>query len=352
MASGQNTDAVVVAYGRTPIGKASRGSFRNLTSDALLSPVIKTVLQRAHTGPETVEECVFGNALSPSGGFMETRMAALECGIPVDTPLMVVNRWCGSGLDALDNVASKIRSGRISVGLAGGFELMSRNTMPLEPCIEADSLRSEHARRCLMTMGETSEELAMRFGISRDDSDRYACQSQERALHATESGEWDGEIVPVRTEGDVVCRDDGVRRSDMATLSRLKPVFREGGISTAGNSSQLSDAAAAVLLMSREKAAALGVPVLGTFVDFVCVGCDPSVMGIGPSVAIPRLLRRNNLTAGDVDVFEINEAFASQTLYCIRALGIPESKRRDLRVGVVSLCVGTGMGVAALIRRD
>lgn len=382
MRSRQNTDAVIVAYARTPIGKASRGSFANLTSDALLSPVIDSVLQRAQVAPELVEECVFGNALSPSGGFMEARMVALNCGIPVETPLMVVNRWCGSGLDALDNVASKIRCGRISVGLAGGFELMSRNMMPPEFCIRTELLYSEHARACLMKMGETSEELAMRFGISREDSDRYACRSQERALHALTHGLWNGEIVPVRAGDGVVGADDGVRKSDVSALSRLRPVFREDGVSTAGNSSQLSDAAAAVLLMSRERAAALGLPVLGVFVDFVCVGCDPSVMGIGPSVAIPKLLKRNNLTIDDVDVFEINEAFASQVLYCIRALGIPESKvnmfggaialghpigctgtrvvgtmlnimeRKGLRTGVVSLCVGSGMGVAALVCRE
>eukprot|EP00866_Antonospora_locustae_P001466 jgi/Antlo1/1466/2561 len=382
MTNRQNTDAVIVAYARTPIGKAYRGSFVNLTSDALLSPVIDSVLQRAQVTPEVIDECVFGNALSPSGGFMEARMVTLNCGIPVEAPLMVINRWCGSGLDALDNVASKIRRGHISVGLAGGFEMMSRNTMPPEFCINAESLHSEHARACLMKMGETSEELAMRFGISREDSDHYACRSQEKALYAMASGFWNGEVVPVGVGSGVVCADDGVRKSDVSTLSRLRPVFREDGVSTAGNSSQLSDAAAAVLLMSRERAAALGSPVLGVFVDFVCVGCDPSVMGIGPSVAIPKLLKRNNLTIDEVDVFEINEAFAPQVLYCIRALGIPESKvnvfggaialghpigctgtrivgtmlnimeRNGLRRGVVSLCVGSGMGVAALICRE
>lgn len=378
----QSTDAVIVAYARTPIGKASHGSFANLTSDALLSPVIDSVLKWAQVTPELVEECVFGNALSPSGSFMEARMVALNCGIPVETPLMVVNRWCGSGLDALDKVASSIRCGHISVGLAGGFELMSRSRMPPEFCIRAESLHSKHARACLMNMGETSEELAMRFGVSREDSDKYACRSQEKALYASVNGFWSGEIVPVRVGDRVVCTDDGIRMSDVSALSRLRPAFRANGVSTAGNSSQLSDAAAAVLLMSRERAIALELPVLGIFVDFVCVGCDPSVMGIGPSVAIPKLLKRNNLTIDEVDVFEINEAFASQALYCIRALGIPESKvnmfggaialghpigctgtrivgtllnimqRNSLQTGVVSLCVGSGMGVAALVCRE
>lgn len=375
-------DAVIVSYARSPIGKAHKGSFKDGTIDMLLSSVVMQAIKKAHVGPEVVEECIFGNVLSPNNGTTEVRATMIECGIPLETPVMVVNRQCSSGLDALDIIASKIRNGRISVGLAGGFEIMSQNMIPKSFCISTQSLASEKARSCFMSMGDTSEELARRFGIKRKDADLYACRSQEKAAYARDSGFFDSEIAPIHAKDRMISVDEGVRETEIEKVSILKPVFVPSGISTAGNSSQLSDGTAAVLLMSRKKAQELGISILGVFVDFVSVGCDPAVMGIGPSVAIPKLLKRNNLSIEDIDAFEINEAFAVQVLYCIRKLKIPEKKvnlfggaialghplgctgsritctllnimeRNNYKLGVVSLCVGTGMGVAALIRRE
>lgn len=373
-------DVVIVSYARTPIGKANRGSFKDAKIDTLLAPVVGAAIARAGVRPGQIEECVFGNVHAPSNGFTEARMVTLDCGIPAESPLMVVNRQCGSGLDAINNVASRIRTGQISIGLAGGFELMSQHAIPKSFCI--GSVHSEDAKKCYMAMGMTSEELASREGIRRGDADYYACESQFKACGAVERNSFADEIVPVVIDGKEISVDDGIRKTDQQGLARLSPAFKADGVSTAGNSSQMSDAAAALVLMDRQKAHDLEIPALGTFVDFVCVGCDPAVMGVGPCVAIPKLLARNGLRIEDVDVFEINEAFSVQALYCVQKLGIPEMKvnvlggavalghplgctgarlvgtilnamhKKNFKIGVVSLCVGTGMGVAALIRRD
>jgi acetyl-CoA acyltransferase 1 len=373
-------DVVIVSYVRTPIGKAQRGSFKDAKIDTLLAPVVNAVIKRARIRPCQIEECVFGNVLAPSNGFTEARMVVLDCGVPVESPLMVVNRQCASGLDAINCVASKIRSGHITMGLAGGFELMSQHAMLKSFCV--NNVHSEDARKCYMAMGMTSEELAKREGIQRKDADYYACESQLKACGAAEKNSFAEEIVPIVIDGKEISADDGIRKTDLQGLAGLKPAFKENGVSTAGNSSQMSDAAAAIVLMERQRAYELEIPVLGTFVDFVCVGCDPAVMGVGPCVAIPKLLERNNLRIEDVDVFEINEAFSVQALYCAQRLEIPEMKvnllggavalghplgctgtrlvgtllnvmhKKNFKIGVVALCVGTGMGAAALIRRD
>lgn len=294
-----------------------------------------------------------------------------------------VNRQCASGLQAVACIAAAIRSGEIDIGIGAGVESMTSNYGPAAmPTTVSDSVTAfPAAKDCLLPMGITSENVANEYKISREDQDRFALESHRRAAVAQEEGRFKREIVPVILPGgSAITKDEGVRRdTTLERLGSLRPAF--GGATTAGNASQVSDGAAAVLLARRSTASALGLPILGRIVRFEVVGVAPRVMGIGPAVAIPRLLKNigSGLRIEDVDVFEVNEAFASQSLMVMQKLRIPHEKlnpnggaialghplgcsgarlvatllhdmqRRKKRVGVVSLCIGTGMGAAALI---
>jgi acetyl-CoA acyltransferase 1 len=325
-------------------------------------------------------------------------MAHLAAGIPPSASLSLVNRQCASGLQAMANVAGSIRSGTVEVGIAAGVESMSLTPMnkigPPHIGSDEDAWRTgglpPAALDCLLPMGITSDTVARRYRLERQELDAFAAESHRRASGAQRSGRFEAEIVKVGGAD----RDDGIRHGTTAEgLGRLKPVFTPAGPTTAGNSSQTTDGAAGVVMMSRRAARRLGAPVLATWRGFACVGVPPAVMGIGPAVAVPRVLSGLGLSVHDIEVFEINEAFASQAYYCVRelrldptrvnpnggaiALGHPlgatgvrlavsliyELRRRQRQrpgrdstdaearkgLGVVSMCVGTGMGAAAVL---
>lgn len=320
-------------------------------------------------------------------------MAAFTAGFPDTTTVHTVNRQCSSGLQAFASAAAAITAGQYEVAIAAGVESMSTSSMGGSVSdLDPDVFKSETAKQCLTPMGITSENVAAKFGITRIAQDTMATMSHTRALKAQAEGRFTSEIVPVTTtikdkEGKVstitVSKDDGPRAgTTVEKLAKLKAAFKKGGTTTAGNSSQVSDGAAAVLLMKRSKAKALGCPIIGSFKAFSCVGVPPEIMGIGPAVAIPAVLKKTGDSIADIDVFEINEAFASQATYSVNhcgidmakvnpnggaiALGHPlgctgarqiatlmaELKRTGGKKGVISMCIGTGMGAAAVFERE
>uniref|UniRef100_A0A8C3T3I4 Acetyl-CoA acyltransferase 1 n=1 Tax=Chelydra serpentina TaxID=8475 RepID=A0A8C3T3I4_CHESE len=386
---GEQDDVVVVHGLRTPIAKAKRGGFKDTTPDELLSAVMTAVLSDVNLSPEKVGDICVGNVLQPGAGAFTARVAQFLSGIPETVPLSCVNRQCSSGLQAVINIAGGIRNGSYDIGLAGGVESMSLRNVGNPGDVSSRMMDNSKARDCLIPMGMTSENVAERFGISRKKQDDFAMASQQKAVRAQQMGLFKNEIIPVRTtvkddQGNqktiTVLQDEGIRPSTtLEGLAKLKPAFKENGSTTAGNSSQVSDGAAAVLLAKRSKAAQLGLPVLGVLKSYAVVGVPPDVMGIGPAYAIPVALEKAGLTVNDIDIYEINEAFASQVVYCVEKLGIPkekvnplggaialghplgctgarqvvtllnELKRRGKRAyGVVSMCIGTGMGAAAV----
>ncbi|KAK6490196.1 3-ketoacyl-CoA thiolase A [Huso huso] len=383
-------DDIVVVHGlRTAIGKAKRGAFKDTTPDELLSAVMTTVLNDVNLSPARLGDICVGNVLQPGAGALMVRVAQFLSGIPESVPIYTVNRMCSSGLQALFNVAGSIRNGSYDIGLACGVESMSLRSPGNPGDVSSRLMDNEKARDCLIPMGITSENVAERFGVSRQKQDAFAVSSQQKAEKAQKLGLFAQEIVPVSTkfvdsEGNetriTVTQDDGIRAgTTLEGLAKLRPAFKENGSTTAGNASQVSDGAAAVLVARRSAAQQLGLPVLGVLRASAVVGVPPDVMGIGPAYAIPIALQQAGLTVDDIDVFEINEAFASQALYCVEKLGIPldklnpsggaialghplgctgarqvvtllnELKRRGRRAyGVVSMCIGTGMGAAAV----
>ncbi|VUC37374.1 unnamed protein product [Clonostachys rosea] len=401
------TDTVIVSSLRTPVARA-KGKFKDAFPEELLSVVLRATLDKApQLDAAKIEDVAVGVVLSELGGSKAARMAMNHVGYPNTTSLYTVNRACSSSLQAITLVAAQIRTGAISVGIGAGMESMSRNygsrAIPVDLWPELKDSPIQDARDCIMPMGLTSENVASRYGVSREDQDALALQSHIKAAKAREAGAFDAEIVPVTTRfqevdkktgekiGEqqiiTVAQDDGIRANiSPEALAKLKPAFKTDGTSTAGNSSQVSDGAAATLLMKRSTATELGLPILGKFVSATTVGCAPDEMGIGPALAIPKLLEHHGLEAKDVDRWEINEAFASQAVYCVRALGLEKALedgkvnpdggaialghplgatgarmtstlihglgRTGGEVGVVSMCVGTGMGMAGLFVRE
>lgn len=386
-------DIVVCAALRTAIGRARKGSFKDTHPCTLLASVLKAVADQAGIDPKEVNEITCGNVLAAGAFAGEARMALFLAGFPDTTTVHTVNRQCSSGLQAFASAAAAITAGQYEVAIAAGVESMSKNTMggsaaDLDPAV----LSHPEARQCLTPMGMTSENVAEKYGITREMQDAMASESHTRALRAQKEGRFDSEIVPVHTsikgkDGKTtkitVAKDDGPREgSTVERLAKLKPAFKKGGTTTAGNSSQTSDGAAAVLLMKRSKAQQLGCPILGKFTAFSVVGVPPAIMGIGPAVAIPAVLAKTGDTVADIDVFEINEAFASQATMSVQACGIDmakvnpnggaialghplgctgarqiatmfaELKRTGGKKGLISMCIGTGMGAAAQFERE
>lgn len=386
----KDDDVVIVCALRTPIGKARRGSFKDTPADDLLATVLQAVVERSGIASQAIEDICVGNVLADQAALM-ARTGQLLAGIPHTVPINTVNRQCSSGLQACMNIAGAIRSGAISVGIGAGVESMSAKGMDdAAPQINPRVFGHDEARACLTPMGITSENVAEQYSISRVAQDKFSVSSHQKAAKAQASGAFDAEIVPTQaivkdesgeeTGTRTVARDDGVRaETTFEGLSQLKASFRKGGCTTAGNSSQVSDGAAAVLLASRAAAKRLGLPVLGSIRAYAVAGVPPATMGIGPAVAIPAVLKQAGLTVADIDIFEINEAFASQAVYCVEKLGLPAEKvnpsggaialghplgctgarqiatlvhalkRGGGRRGVVSMCIGTGMGAAAVI---
>ncbi|CAI5486820.1 unnamed protein product [Closterium sp. Naga37s-1] len=393
--AGYDDDVVIVSARRSALTKAKRGAFKDTLPDDILAPVLRAVVDEAGVRPEEVGDIVVGTVLAPgSQRASECRMAALFAGFPDTVPVRTVNRQCSSGLQAVADVAASIKAGYYKIGIGAGLESMTVNPMAWEGSVNPKVEMNQKAQDCLLPMGITSENVAERFGVNRKEQDDIAVKSHKKAAAATAAGRFRDEIVPISTKivdpktGDekpiVVSVDDGIRPgATMADLAKLRPVFKKDGTTTAGNSSQVSDGAGAVLLMTRGEALRRGIPILGVFRSFSVVGVDPAVMGIGPAVAIPAAVSAAGLEVDDIDLFEINEAFASQFTYCARkleldeekinvnggalAIGHPlgatgarcvatllhEMKRRgvDCRFGVVSMCIGTGMGAAAVFER-
>jgi acetyl-CoA acyltransferase len=384
-------DIVIVEAVRSAVGRAVKGALAYKRPDELAAEVVRGLLARVPgVKPEMVCDVVLGCAM-PEGeqGLNVARVVQLLAGLPEETSAMTINRFCSSGLQAIAIAAGAIATGSSEIVVAGGVESMSMVPMTGNK-LSVSPEAMETTPGVYTPMGITAENVAKRFGVSRADQDAFALRSQKSAAAAIESKRFKDEIVPVtqiRYEGGQraahVFEIDELPRPDTtaAGLAALKPAFAIHGTVTAGNSSPLSDGAAAALVMNVEKAKALGLSPLGYLRAFVTVGVDPDIMGIGPVPAVRKLLSKTGLSIQDVDLFEINEAFASQSVYCQRELGIPderlnvnggaialghplgctgakltatllyELRRRAGRYGVVSMCVGGGMGAAALFER-
>jgi len=386
-------EAVIVSAVRTPVGKAKKGGLATVRPDEMSATTIQALLQRTpNLDPAEVEDVVFGCAF-PEGeqGMNIARMIALRAGLPDTVPAETINRYCSSGVQSIAHVAYMIKAGDIEVGIGGGVESMS-----MVPMMGYKFSPNPHFAMQLphyyTNMGLTAENVAVKYDISREAQDEFALKSNQKAAKAVDSGLFDPELVPIDvevTELDAdekpltrkftVQRDEGPRGdSTMEGLGKLRAAFKDGGTVTAGNSSQMSDGASAVMVMSVERAAKLGLTPLARFVSFAVGGVPPELMGIGPIAAIPKALKKAGLTLNDIDLIELNEAFAAQSLAVIRTLELDESKvnvnggaialghplgctgaklatqliyemgRRGSRYGMVTMCIGGGMGAAAI----
>ncbi len=386
--------AVIVAASRTAVGKALRGSTKNARSDDMAATVIADLLGKTagKLDPQEIDDVILGCAM-PEGsqGMNFARVIALRAGLPVDTPGQTVNRFCSSGLQSIALAANSIIADQADVVIAGGAESMSSVPMTGHH-LSPNPYMAENDPNVYMSMGLTAERVVSEFGISREDMDEFALKSHQKAARATDTGVFAQEIVPFEWEETVV-GDNGMpatitkvldsdehlrRETTIEALAKLKPVFRPNGSVTAGNSSPLSDGAAAVIIMDGHKAKNLGLTPLARFVSFSVAGVRPEIMGVGPIKAVPKVLERCGMSLDDIDIIELNEAFASQSLAVMRelemnpeivnvnggaiALGHPlgctgakltvqlinEMKRRDSRYGMVTMCIGGGMGAAGI----
>ncbi len=384
-------EAVIVAGARTPVGRANRGTLKNARPDTLAALTVKETLKRADNYDGNIDDVIFGNAMpeAEQGMNMANNIAGLA-GLPEEVPAITINRYCSSGLQSIAYGAERIMLGHSDTIIAGGAESMSLIPMGGHT-IRPNSELVINAPEYYMGMGHTAEEVAKRYGVSREDQDAFAVESHKRAAKAIKEGKFDDEIVPVEVvqrveKGNKIEErtitfemDEGVREgTTVEVLSTLRPAFSVNGTVTAGNSSQMSDGAASVLLMDREKAEAEGLTPMLKFRSFAVAGVAPEVMGIGPVAAIPKAVELAGLELSDIGLFELNEAFASQSLQVIReldldhdivnvnggaiALGHPlgmtgtkltlslmyEMKRRNTQFGVVTMCIGGGMGAAGV----
>lgn len=386
-------DALIVAVARTPVGKAKRGSLATARPEDLAALVIRTVLERAgNISPSQIDDVILGCSF-PEGeqGMNLARIAALRAGLPDSVGGETINRFCSSGLQSIAHAAYMIMAGQADAIIAGGVESMSMVPMTGNKFAPDPYLAAE-CPEVFTNMGLTAENVAVKYGISREDQDAYALRSHQRAVAAMQAGKFDAEIVPVEVEivepgsngkpqkRTIRLEQDECPRADtsLEALAKLPPAFRKGGTVTAGNSSPLSDGAAAVLVVSRRLADELGLKPLLRFISFAVAGVPPELMGIGPVEAVPRALKSAGLSLKDIDLIELNEAFASQVLAVIRELGlddervnvnggaialghplgatgaklttslIHELRRRGGGIGMVTMCIGGGMGAAGL----
>ncbi|KAF4631742.1 hypothetical protein G7Y89_g6385 [Cudoniella acicularis] len=383
-------DIVVTACLRTAFTKGGKGGFKDTPAADLLVGAFKSLIERSNIDPALVEDIAVGSVLPPGGGATEFRAAALVAGFPVSTAVRSLNRQCSSGLQACVDIANAISSGMIEVGIGAGVESMSLQYGPGAVTEFSDLLEAHpESANCKVPMGVLSEKMAKDRNVSRKVQDAFAASSYQKALKAQEAGLFDEEIAPLavkwedpktgETKEIIVAKDDGVRPGITAeSLGKIKPAFAKDGSIHAGNASQISDGAAAVLLMKRSTAERLGQKILGKYVAASVAGVAPLLMGIGPWAAIPKVFEKTGINKDDVDIFEINEAFASQCVWCANELGLDQSKinpkggaiafghplgctgarqvstllyelrRRGEKVGVTSMCIGTGMGMAAV----
>ncbi|KAJ4316233.1 hypothetical protein N0V84_007942 [Fusarium piperis] len=386
----KNPDDIVITLAiRTPLTKAKKGGFKDTSLEYMLYALLKEVRELSHLDPALVEDICFGN-VSDSKAAYKIRASALAAGFPNTTAASSVNRFCSSGLKATADIAHAIINGSISIGIAIGAEQMTVGGDALEkPFDEAVTSQSQEAVDCMQPMGWTSENVSKDFGVTRDAMDKYAAESFQKAEAAQKAGWFDDEIVPITTkvkgpDGEIkevtLTKDEGIRPGTTAeSLSKIRAAFPQwGGCTTGGNASQITDGAAAVLLMKRSTAEQLGQPIMAKYVGSTVAGLAPRIMGIGPSVAIPKLLTQHNISLEDVDVVEINEAFASMAVYCQEKLGLTSDKlnprggaialghplgatgarqivtglaelrRQKKKILLTSMCIGTGQGMAGL----
>lgn len=397
-------DIVFITSLRTPIGKF-KGGFKDMYPEELLAHVLKATRERLQAqGLDVkggaVQDIAVGTVLMELGGAKSGRLASLHAGFPVVTGFKAVNRQCASSLQSVTDIAQSIQSGMIDIGIAAGVEHMTKNygtrAIPVDLSPFMANSENEDARDCLMPMGLTSELVASEFGFSREQQDEFACASHQKAKKAQDAGYFASEIVPITvrsvtseegttpaiTTEKLISADEGIRpQTTLASLAKLKPAFKTDGTGTgtAGNSSQISDGASAMTLARRDVAEAMGLKPIARWVGSAVVGVPPRIMGVGPAYAVPALFKRFGISKDDVDIFELNEAFASQSLMVIESLKLDPSKvnpkggaialghplgatggrlissliyelqRTGGKVGVATLCMGTGAGKATLI---
>jgi acetyl-CoA acyltransferase len=385
-------DAVIVSAVRTPIGKAKRGAMATVRPDEMGAAVIKELLNRTPgLDPAQIEDVVFGCAF-PEGeqGMNVARTISLRAGLPDTVPAETINRYCSSGVQSIAHVANAIQAGQIEIGIGAGVESMSMVPM-MGYKFSPNPQFAQDLPQYYTNMGLTAENISVKYAITRERQDEFALQSNLKAAKAVDAGRFDAEVIALDVEvvdyvdgmaqkrSFTVKRDEGPRGdSTLDGLAKLKPAFKEGGFVTAGNSSQMSDGAAALMVMSAQKAAALGLRPLARFISFAVGGVPPELMGIGPIAAIPKALKVAGLSLNDIDLIELNEAFAAQSLAVLEtleldpekvnvnggaiALGHPlgctgaklttqliyEMGRRKSKYGMVTMCIGGGMGAAAI----
>lgn len=387
----KNPDDVVITLAiRTPLCKANKGGLKDTPLDGLICKILKEVIRKSRLDPQMVEDVCLGNVSDAKAAYY-VRAAMLAAGFPNTTAGSSVNRFCSSGLKAVQDIANQIATGSISVGLAVGAEHMTTGGDRLTRPFVDEVLENQEACDCMQPMGQTSENVGKEFNITREMQDKFATESYRRAEVAQKAGWFDDEIVPITANvkdpktGEekqvTLTKDEGPRwGTTYEALSKIRPAFMpHGDRSTGGNSSQVTDGAAAVLLMKRSIAEELGQPILAKYVGATVAGLAPRIMGIGPSIVIPKLLSKFNLTLDDIDLIEVNEAFASMAVYCINTLkidpakmnvrggaialghplgctgarqivtGLSECRRQKKKILLTSMCIGTGMGMAGLI---
>ncbi len=389
------TSAVIVSAARTAIGKAPRGTLRTTRPEEMAAAAVRAVLERAPAvDAADIDDVILGCAMPEAEqGMNVARIASLRAGLPVEVPAQTVNRFCSSGLQTIALAAQQIMSGMGEAVIAGGVETMSQVPMSSNKFMANPTLAKEHPG-VYIGMGQTAENLARQYEVTREEQDAFALRSHQRAAAAQDAGKFDDEIVPLEVEitlgegGSVQTyrttfdRDEGIRRDSSAeALAKLRPVFHAQGTVTAGNSSQTSDGAAAVLVMSEEKAERLGLAPMARFRSFAVGGVAPELMGIGPVTAVPKALKLAGVSLDEIDLVELNEAFAVQALAVIRELGMEEETvnvnggaialghplgctgakltvqmlhelaRQDKQFGLVTMCIGGGMGAAGVLER-
>jgi len=392
-ATNRDTVPVIVAASRTPVGKAKRGSLATKRPDEMAVAVVNDLIARAEgLQPADIDDLVLGCAF-PEGpqGMNVARMVGLGAGLPVSVPAETINRFCASGIQSIAHIAYAIMAGQLKVALAGGTESMSMVPMTGFKFAPDPNMAIE-APESFTNMGLTAENVAEKYGISREDQDAFSLRSHQRATAAVESGVFDSQIIPLEVKivepaGNghqqektfTFSRDEGPRSdTSMDALARLRPAFKQDGTVTAGNSSQMSDGAAGVIVMSAARANELNLKPLVRFVSYAVGGVPPEIMGIGPIEAVPKALKLAGLELSQIGLIELNEAFAAQALAVIRTLGLDEEitnvnggaialghplgctgakltvqlinemKRRDVKYGMVTMCIGGGMGAAAI----
>lgn len=381
-------DAVIVAYGRSALAKANKGSFAQMHPVEYAAQTLKgTVAQLKDFDPAWVEDIVVGCS-SPEGytGFDIARLIAQRAGFPDSVPGQTLTRFCSSGLQSIETAANAIKAGEMDVVIAGGVERMTGMLMGL-PEEYQDQELLKYKPHTYISMGMTAENVAEMYHVTREEMEAMAVESHRKADEANRAGKFKEEIIPitVQTEkGEIIFdADEGIRPGTNAEgLAKLKPCFMENGRVTAATSSQMTDGAAFVVLMARETAEKLGYQPIAKFVSFAVGGVPAEIMGIGPTVAVPKVMRKTGLTVNDMDVIELNEAFASQAIACIRELGMPqervnpnggamalghplgatgsvltckilsELKRRKGKYGLVTMCIGAGMGAAGILEME